>query len=193
MMPRHSFKGSPDLTPRTITSMELANSSRNLLCLRLIMYAIAQRGMPSAPTKAAARATSGVIFGADRKTKRAATRPVAPLAIQNILGVISRPARCSFSRNDHRLFGLLALLEVLQCVGDLLATALYRLGLSAPLRARHLGLCHTLQALLGSIAPTAWAPLQNKLQPQRRWQPTPPGQVAVAPPQTSASPSVLPC
>ena len=37
MMLRHSGSGRPDLTPRTITSMALANSSMNLFCRRFVM------------------------------------------------------------------------------------------------------------------------------------------------------------
>src|SRR5262245_33884034 len=98
MMPRHSGSGRPDLTPRTMTSMALANSSMNLVWRRLVIRARIQRGRPSAPTNSPSSGTIIGRFGADAQMLAATIRPQARLATQNERVEKSSPARCRRKR-----------------------------------------------------------------------------------------------
>ena len=78
MMPRHSGSGRPDFTPRTITSMALANSSTNLNCRRLVRRASIQRGRPRAPTNRPSSGTTIGRFGADTQMLQPDEQPAQP-------------------------------------------------------------------------------------------------------------------
>ena len=100
MMPMHSGSGRPDLTPRTMTSMALANSSVNLFCRRFVRRARNQRGRPSPPTNSPSIGTMNGRFGADSQMQAASAMPQPMLASQYARGVMSTPARSRRSRSD---------------------------------------------------------------------------------------------
>ena len=113
------------MTPRTITSMALANSSMNLFCRRFVSRATIQRGRPNVPTKAAEQRHD------DRQVRRrqpddAATRTAASRRSRSrtSAATISRPARCRRRRMVTFSRAFCALLQLLQRLGDLPAAVL---------------------------------------------------------------------
>ena len=66
MICRHSLSGRPDFTPRTMTSMALANSDDELALARLVSLPRNQRGRPNSADEAPRQAS---ISGGDRRAE----------------------------------------------------------------------------------------------------------------------------
>ena len=151
MIPRHSGSGRPDLTPRTITSMALANSSVNLVWRRLVMRARIQRGRPSAPTKSPSRGTMIGRFGADSQMPAATSDAASDARRSRTSAAIHLESGPLQAQAHGDLFArLLPILQLLQRLGDLAAAVLGGVGLRLHGDASGPGLRHPLDALVGA-------------------------------------------
>ena len=128
MMARHSISGRPDLTPRTMMSIELANSSMNLNCRRLVRRARIQRGRPQVPTNAPSRGTRIGRLGADTQMPRPTSKPHTMLAIQKVRGVDVEAGPLQAQAQGDLVARLLPLLELLQRFGDLALAVLRQIS-----------------------------------------------------------------
>ena len=150
MMPRHSGSGRPDLTPRTITSMALANSSMNLCCRRFVSRATIQRGRPNVPTNAPSSGTMNGRFGADSQMTQPTRTPPSHARDPERARRDIEPRALQAQAHGDLLARLLALLQLLQRLGDLPAPVLDGVRLRPDGDARGLALRHALDALVGA-------------------------------------------